>query len=642
MGEAGGHHEPAAGARARLDRAPDERDALAKPDQPVACAVAGGLGASVVGDLDLDLVLAPADGDPCPRRARVLERVRERLLDHAVRRKVDARCELPRLPLDGELGRGAGFADGPDEHVHGAHRGLGGKVGHRPLPAQEPDQAPHLGQRLAAGGLDRLQRKPLALLPGLQEPPDGARLHRHHGDGVRDHVVELPRDARPLLGDGALRRRGSSCLELDLELVTAALLRAAGVARREGSPSFHPRDGTHPSRAGRRPRGRSARRSDGARVGRERVENGPQPVAVVGQPVLDARRPSVDHAAFEQARRLELDQPLCEGAGRDLADRLLEFVEAARPLRRGPEDRYGPASLEEDRRAADLLGDGTALATTRHAATCGREEAVGSSAMPITSSSDITGWNRSSSRTCSGTSWRSARLRSGITRSVRPAACAARTFCLRPPIGRTRPCSVSSPVIPTVCFTGRPVSRDASAVAIVMPALGPSFGIAPAGTCTWNFRSNASCSTPRRSAWERTEERAICADSFMTSPSWPVRTRPSPGTAVASTKRTSPPVALTARPVATPGTAVRSAASRKNFWRPSASRTASTSSSTGASASLVTIFVAVLRRIEPSSRSSWRTPASRVYSEITTSSTSSAMETSSSFSPARSRCRGQR
>ena len=67
-----------------------------------------------------------------------------------------------------------------------------------------------------------------------------------------------------------------------------------------------------------------------------------------------------------------------------------------------------------------------------------------------------------------------------------PAAWAARTFCLRPPIGSTRPCSVISPVIATVCLTGRPVSSEASAVVIVMPALGPSLGIAPAGTCTWN------------------------------------------------------------------------------------------------------------------------------------------------------------
>src|SRR5918911_581431 len=51
--------------------------------------------------------------------------------------------------------------------------------------------------------------------------------------------------------------------------------------------------------------------------------------------------------------------------------------------------------------------------------------------------------------------------------------------------------------------------------------------------------------------------------------------------AVASINRTSPPVPVTDRPVATPGTAVRSAASWNTFCRPSASRTASRSITTG-------------------------------------------------------------
>src|SRR5829696_2580622 len=43
------------------------------------------------------------------------------------------------------------------------------------------------------------------------------------------------------------------------------------------------------------------------------------------------------------------------------------------------------------------------------------------------------------------------------------------------------------------------------------------------------------------------------ADSFITSPSWPVSTRPSlPFIEVASMKRTSPPAPVTDRPVATP------------------------------------------------------------------------------------------
>ena len=89
--------------------------------------------------------------------------------------------------------------------------------------------------------------------------------------------------------------------------------------------------------------------------------------------------------------------------------------------------------------------------------------------------------------------------------SLSPAACAASTFCLTPPIGRTRPWRVTSPVMPTLCFTARPERSDASAVAIVMPALGPSFGMAPAGTCTWNERSwNVFGSTPSSSVCERT------------------------------------------------------------------------------------------------------------------------------------------
>ena len=143
-----------------------------------------------------------------------------------------------------------------------------------------------------------------------------------------------------------------------------------------------------------------------------------------------------------------------------------------------------------------------------------------------------------------------------------PSRCAASAFSFSPPIGRTWPVRVISPVIAVSGRTRRPVAREASAVAIVMPALGPSFGIAPAGTCTWNLRSNDSWSTPSDSACVRTAESAICADSFITSPSCPVSTRPSPGADVASTNSTSPPVALTASPVATPGTAVRSAASR--------------------------------------------------------------------------------
>ena len=83
-------------------------------------------------------------------------------------------------------------------------------------------------------------------------------------------------------------------------------------------------------------------------------------------------------------------------------------------------------------------------------------------------------------------------------------------------------------------------------------------------------------------------------------------------------KRTSPPVPVTARPVATPGTAVRIAASWKNFWRPRASRTRSSVDRHGRLHAVPdAICVAVLRSTVPSSRSRLRTPASRVYSVTT-------------------------
>ncbi len=69
--------------------------------------------------------------------------------------------------------------------------------------------------------------------------------------------------------------------------------------------------------------------------------------------------------------------------------------------------------------------------------------------------------------------------------SLIPARSAARAFSLSPPIGSTRPRRVISPVIATSRRTGMPVSEEMSAVAIVMPADGPSFGIAPAGTWMW-------------------------------------------------------------------------------------------------------------------------------------------------------------
>ena len=73
----------------------------------------------------------------------------------------------------------------------------------------------------------------------------------------------------------------------------------------------------------------------------------------------------------------------------------------------------------------------------------------------------------------------------GRITSRTPARRAASTFSLMPPTGSTRPDSVISPVIAMSPRTGRRVSSDTSAVTIVTPAEGPSFGMAPDGTWKW-------------------------------------------------------------------------------------------------------------------------------------------------------------
>ena len=52
-------------------------------------------------------------------------------------------------------------------------------------------------------------------------------------------------------------------------------------------------------------------------------------------------------------------------------------------------------------------------------------------------------------------------------------------FSFKPPIGSTRPLKVISPVMATFARTFFPVTADSMAVAMVMPADGPSFGTAP-------------------------------------------------------------------------------------------------------------------------------------------------------------------
>ena len=70
----------------------------------------------------------------------------------------------------------------------------------------------------------------------------------------------------------------------------------------------------------------------------------------------------------------------------------------------------------------------------------------------------------------------------GINAFFTPARSAAINFSFNPPIGMTLPLNETSPVMAIFPETFLFVNKEASAVVIVIPALGPSFGTAPSGT----------------------------------------------------------------------------------------------------------------------------------------------------------------
>ena len=95
---------------------------------------------------------------------------------------------------------------------------------------------------------------------------------------------------------------------------------------------------------------------------------------------------------------------------------------------------------------------------------------------------------------------------------------------------------------------------DAIAVAIVTPAEGPSFGIAPAGTCMWSpVFSKRSAGIPSSAPCDLIQVSAARADSFITSPNEPVRMiLPLPGIEVVSMVSSSPPTSVQAKPTTCP------------------------------------------------------------------------------------------
>ena len=217
--------EAAAAPPPGLELAAVELHALAHADEAVAAVAAEPLArraGAAVGDLELELALAPAHVHLGGRVVGVLERVRQPLLHDAEGGEVEPGGQRAPLALDVQLDRQAGLARALDERADARHRRLrGARVVLVVVAVQDAEQPPHLGERLAARALDLRRGGDRALRVALEDPPRAAGLHDHHADAVRDDVVHLARDPAALVGRGALR------LELVRLLLAHAPPRAA-------------------------------------------------------------------------------------------------------------------------------------------------------------------------------------------------------------------------------------------------------------------------------------------------------------------------------------------------------------------------------------------------------------------------------
>ncbi len=127
------------------------------------------------------------------------------------------------------------------------------------------------------------------------------------------------------------------------------------------------------------------------------------------------------------------------------------------------------------------------------------------SARSSTSETCLTGMIFSPALTLSGISARSFSFSSGMRTVVIPPRSAASSFSFNPPIGIAFPRSETSPVIAMPRRTGICVRTETMDVTIARPADGPSFGVAPSGTCTWmSSVSKLGGFTPICGAIERT------------------------------------------------------------------------------------------------------------------------------------------
>jgi hypothetical protein len=132
----------------------------------------------------------------------VLDRVGQRLLDHAKGGELGAGGQRPSLAALRERDRQAGVAGLLDELAEPVERRCLGAVR---AGLQHPEQRVHLGQRGRSGPADPHRRLLCPLGVDRQDPSGAAGPHDHDADAVRHDVVHLARDPAALVGHRLLR-----------------------------------------------------------------------------------------------------------------------------------------------------------------------------------------------------------------------------------------------------------------------------------------------------------------------------------------------------------------------------------------------------------------------------------------------------
>ena len=210
---------------------------LADADQAVAEPVAGRGAAAVVADVDPQLVGAVADDDVGAARVRVLERVRQPLLDDAVGGEVEraAAAAPARRRRCSRTGRPA-RPNASTQRVEVGEAGLGREVGVRRRRGASR-RAGGASPRARRGRCARRRGAPRGPRPlGGQVVPHGADVEHHHAHGVGDDVVQLARDPRALLRDGDARRRLTLALGVRRPLLRRLGLHGALAHGEAGQP----------------------------------------------------------------------------------------------------------------------------------------------------------------------------------------------------------------------------------------------------------------------------------------------------------------------------------------------------------------------------------------------------------------------